>query len=123
MIEGLALQKDEIELLDDKTLPPSDVMDEKLKDVGPEFIAAVYSDGYNPNVGTSKRKAPTAAREPAKKVSKTDVSSFDMGSHVREKSVAKLTVAQLKDYLQSVDVKVAGMKKAQLVDAVYEYFN
>ena len=47
-----------------------------------------------------------------------------MGSHVEKRAVEKLTVAQLRSYLTSVDiVGLAGKKKAELVQAVYAYYD
>ena len=47
-----------------------------------------------------------------------------MGSHVEKRTVEKLNVAQLKSYLTSVDiVGIAGKKKAELVQAVYAYYD
>ena len=47
-----------------------------------------------------------------------------MGSFVDKRTVEKLTVAQLKSYLTSVDILgVAGKKKAELVQAVYAYYD
>ena len=57
---------------------------------------------------------------------KVDVNedNFDMGSHVEKRTVEKLTVAQLRSYLTSVDiVGIAGKKKADLVQAVYAYYD
>ena len=45
-----------------------------------------------------------------------------MGSYVEQKKVEKLTVNDLKGYLQSQDIKVAGLKKADLVQKVYDYY-
>ncbi len=46
-----------------------------------------------------------------------------MGGYVEAKTVNKLTVKDLKAYLDSVSVSTSGMKKAQLVEAVYDYFD
>ena len=45
-----------------------------------------------------------------------------MGKHVGDKTVEKLTVAVLKEYLGSIDINVGKMKKAELVGAVYDYY-
>jgi len=36
--------------------------------------------------------------------------------------VAKLTVAELREYLKSLEVGTSGLKKAELVQKVYDYF-
>ena len=45
MIEGLALQRDDIEMGEDLTLPPVDRIKAKLETVGKEFLEAVYPEG------------------------------------------------------------------------------
>ena len=81
---------------------------------------------YNPEAALVKRKPAEAKKEPAAKKPKVDVNddNFDMGSFVDKRTVEKLTVAQLKSYLTSVDILgVAGKKKAELVQAVYAYYD
>ncbi len=95
------------------------------QDAAGEFVEAVYPPGYDPSAPATKRKAPAAKREPAKKRarageedSSADRDSLDMGSYASSKTVQKLTVAQLRGYLGSSGVATAGMKKAQLVQEV-----
>ncbi len=45
MIEGLALQRDDIQMGEDTTLPPVERMKKKLDTVGKEFLEAVYPPG------------------------------------------------------------------------------
>ena len=80
---------------------------------------------YNPDTPASKRKPPATKKEPASKKPKVEVNAdnFDMGSHVENRTVEKLTVIQLKSYLTSLDIDgITGKKKADLVQAVYAYY-
>lgn len=121
----MALQRDDNEMGVDGTLPPMERMTRKLEGVGKEFLEAVYPEGYSPDVAAPKRKAPAVKKEPAAKKPKSNVNddNFDMGSFIKNKTVHKLTVKDLKSYLESVNVEVSSsMKKAQLVESVYDYF-
>lgn len=125
MIEAMALERDDVETPKDDTMPDMEFLARKLKDVGQDFLESVYPEGYDPQSASTKRKAPAAKKEPVVKKAKTvDVDQeFDMGSYVESKTVPKLTVQVLKDYLKANDIDVAGLKKAQLVDEVYKFFN
>ena len=63
-----------------------------------------------------------AKREPAAKKTKVTEDTIDMANYVKDKTVEKLTVAVLKDYLGSIGVNIGKMKKAELVEEVYNYY-
>ncbi len=127
LIEGLALQRDEVEVPEDTTVPDPEMQKSKLKGADVAFLEAVYPDGYDPDRDSSKRKPAAPKQEPAAKKPKrtrkpVDVDTLDVGSFVASKTVEKLKVAELKEYLISVGIVPTGMRKPALVDKVYEYF-
>lgn len=119
LIEGLALSRDEIQPPKDQTLPPMDILGKKLEKVGKEFLDAVYPSGYDPMAVTTKRKAPATKDRHAKK-EKVDPEALDIKKIIFEKSVHKLTVAVLREYLAGLGIETKGMKKADLVEKVYQ---
>ena len=123
MIESLALHKDDVDHRKDTTMPDHKEQRRVIKDAAKEFLEAVYPDDYDP-AAPFKRKAP-AKKEPAAKKAKVEPinpDTLDMGAYVEKKTVAKLTVVQLKGYLNSIDIDTAGMKKADLVNEVYKFY-
>ncbi len=124
LIEGLALKRDEVERPEDNSKPDWEMQSELLKNTAKDFLESVYPAGYDPSAAPSKRKAASAPRKDAPKRAKAEVNpdTLDMGAHVKAKTVNKLTVVQLKEYLKSIDFDVGNKKKADLVSAVYEHF-
>jgi len=124
----LIVLRDEMERPPDTTLPDADVQRERLGDASEAFLSAVYPDGYDPDTPMPKKRAPASKKEPAAKRTKKEEGqpinqdTLDMGSYVKGKSVAKLTVAELREYLKSLEVGTSGLKKAELVQKVYDYF-
>ena len=78
---------------------------------------------YDPTSAPAKRKAPSKPAASAAKKPKVEAAdTLDMTTCVKDKSVNRLTVAVLKDYLVGNGVDVKGMKKADLVQKVYDLF-
>jgi hypothetical protein len=114
---------------EDLTLPQNESIKKKLAKVGPVFLAEVYPTDYNPEAPSQqkRKKTETETKEPKERIKKPKVDvnedNIDMGTHVENNTVHKLTVADLKSYLTSIAKKVtSAMKKADLVEEVYKYY-
>lgn len=125
MIEALALDR-EFEMPEDTTLPNLDEQSRILNGADNTFLESVYPEGFNPSAPSGKKRNSTTTTGPgaSKKVRKQNGEKSDslgINAYVESKTVQKLTVAQLKEYLTSVSIHVTGLKKAELVEEVYKY--
>ena len=120
-LECLALERSDLEPVEDFTLPPYERMRKRLGDLPDQFKTECGYDENNSS-GTKRKATKASQSEPKKKAAKSE-DVVDMDSFVQQKTVHKLKVDQLKGYLTSVGESVYGKKKDQLVNAVYDFFN
>nr|CAD7257666.1 unnamed protein product [Timema shepardi] len=120
-IEALALDYDERREVKDYTVPDRTVMDKKLGSLAQQFMDACNLDAtdFSKKKPPLKREPVGGGRGPANKVLK--LLDVDVPSLANEGKVEKLKVDELKTYLTSEGLKIAGKKKAELVDMVYTF--
>nr|CAD7398661.1 unnamed protein product [Timema cristinae] len=103
------------------SVPDRTVMDKKLGSLAQQFMDACGLDAtdFSKKKPPLKREPVGGGRGPANKVLK--LLDVDVPSLANEGKVEKLKVDELKTYLTSEGLKVAGKKKAELVDMVYTF--
>ena len=137
LIEALALQvEDEEDGKIDSTLPPFDIQGQRLGN-----LSQAFKDATSPSnevfqmvnaAKMAKAATSTATKRPNSsaagasqkrpKVSAAPLTSAEMEFMVKNKSVHKLVVDQLKNFLISIGNSTGGKRKDDLVAEVYDYF-
>ncbi|XP_043473359.1 X-ray repair cross-complementing protein 6 [Leptopilina heterotoma] len=102
-IEALALELNEVSIPPDSTLP-SKKLEQRLEEILPEYRRYFSDDD---------------CEVPAKRMRLMD--DAVILDHIRDRTVNKLTVAALKEFLVHKNVPVGNAKKAELVDKVYQF--
>ncbi|XP_034257116.1 X-ray repair cross-complementing protein 6 [Thrips palmi] len=120
-IEALALGYENPEPVDDLTLPDHDVMDGRMADLATAFMEMAFPDGFSEDVVSKAAKRSAPSKPPAPKKIKPDLENMDLEDMARQGLVEKLKVDQLKSYLGEWGIKTTRMKKAELVEAVYNH--
>nr|CAD7456975.1 unnamed protein product [Timema tahoe] len=123
-IEALALDYDERRECVNVaciSVPDLTVMDKKLGSLAQQFMEACDLDAtdFSKKKPPLKREPVGGGQGPANKVLK--LLDVDVPSLANEGKVEKLKVDELKTYLTSEGLKIAGKKKAELVDMVYTF--
>ncbi|CAG2053768.1 unnamed protein product [Timema podura] len=123
-IEALALDYDERRECVNVaciSVPDLTVMDKKLGSLAQQFMEACDLDAtdFSTKKPPSKREPVEGGLGPANKVLK--LLDMDVPSLANEGKVEKLKLDELKTYLTSEGLKIAGKKKAELVDMVYTF--
>lgn len=103
-IEALALELNDVVVPPDSTMPTK-ILEERLAEILPEYRRHFSDDD---------------CELPAKRMKLMD--DAVMLDHVRDRTVNKLTVAALKEFLMQNSVPVSNAKKADLVEKVYQFY-
>ena len=137
LIEALALQvEDEEDGKVDSTLPPFEIQRQRLGNLSQNFKDATSPSNEVLEMvnaakiakaaasATTKRPSSSATGSAPKrpKVSTAPLTSQEMEFMVKNKTVHKLLVDQLKNFLISIGNSTGGKRKDDLVQEVYDYF-
>ncbi|KAK3929969.1 X-ray repair cross-complementing protein 5 [Frankliniella fusca] len=122
-IEALALGYPEPKETEDHSLPNIKVMDERVDCLAEDFMNMAFPEGYYYNVVSKSVKRNVSSKAPTQKKVKIDVDSMDMEEIAKKGCVEQLTVDKLKEYLVGNGYKVTKMKKADLVQAIYNHLS
>ncbi|KAK3779917.1 hypothetical protein RRG08_054170 [Elysia crispata] len=118
-IEALALVRDELEELQDHTLPRVEDVTKRAGKVLDEFKDLVYPADYVPG---QKRKA-TIANAAAKKAKAEEaLVDLDVRAEAAAGRLGKLTVAILKDIIKKERINTAATRKNDIIDAINNHF-
>lgn len=116
-VEAMALDRDSPEEITDFTLPDEERIEKRAGQLAHEFKELVFPDDYEPG---SKRKA--AAGGGNKMAKADDFDKIDIKKEAEAGRLGKLTVPMLKEFVKKLQIKSAGTKKADLIDAISDHF-
>lgn len=117
-VEAMALDRDSPEEVTDFTLPDEERIEKRAGQLAQEFKDLVFPDDYEPG---SKRKGGGGGA--GGKVAKVDdLEKIDIKKEAEEGRLGKLTVPMLKEFVKKLNIKSAGTKKADLIDAISDHF-
>ncbi|CAF1366338.1 unnamed protein product [Adineta steineri] len=122
-IEATALNKDKPEEFDDLTIPNVENQNKKVDKYTTEIKQMFFPPDYVMGVtkrAATKRKAEAAATSTSEKKRKPD-DDVNVEAAARNNSLNKLTVPILKDYCKEKNLKAAGTKKQDLIDAIEKH--
>ena len=137
LIEALALQvEDEEDGKVDSTLPPFEIQRQRLGNLSQNFkdatspsneviemVNAAKMAKATASAASKRPTSSTAGSAPKRpKVSAAPLTSQEMEFMVKNKTVHKLLVDQLKNFLISIGNSTGGKRKDDLVQEVYDYF-
>lgn len=124
-LEAICFHRDDIEEMVDQCNPDVAAIGARAEEQIKAAVAAVYPADYVPcaNKPAAKRKAGSEGGTAAKraKAEPVDVSTIDVERHVREGTLKKLTVKDLKAVAQSVKLKPKS-KKGDLIEQIQGHF-
>lgn len=118
-VEAIALEEDDLDPFVDTTKPNAD----RFEDIH----ADVFEELFGPfEALATKRPKPKEPSRNAKKAKSEGLDESALRDMVKNKTVEKYTVPQLKDVLNNINdpeiPALNGLKKAQLVELVYKYY-
>lgn len=117
-VEAMALDRDSPEEVTDFTLPDEERIEKRAGQLAQEFKDLVFPDDYEPG---SKRKAGGGGA--GGKVAKVEeLDRIDIKKEAEAGRLGKLTVPMLKEFVKKLNIKSAGTKKADLIDAISDHF-
>lgn len=120
-IEALALDRDDVEKIEDFTKPNHKMMAKRAGKLVADFKGSVFPPDYDSTKG--KRKPATGGEGRAAKRAKDDKQvDIDFKREAELGRVDRLTVDVLKTFCSKSDIRTTGKRKAQLVSDVYAYF-
>ena len=124
LIEALALERTHVEGEDDSTIPPIERQTKKLGELSQLFADACGYEELKPKAQQKRKNECPGNLTDAKKVSKPQLTQAQMDGLVKSHSVHKLTVDQLKSFLESMGENTFKLKnKADHVKAIYDFYN
>uniref|UniRef100_A0A672FNB5 DNA helicase n=1 Tax=Salarias fasciatus TaxID=181472 RepID=A0A672FNB5_SALFA len=113
-LEALALDMVDPEDIEDLIMPKVDKMDARLGSLADQFTELVYPANYNPE----SKPAPKRKTGGAEKKPKVEVTEDELKAHMKNGTLAKLTVPVLKEACKQFGVRTTGTKKQELIDAL-----
>ncbi|CAB4011678.1 X-ray repair cross-complementing 6-like, partial [Paramuricea clavata] len=120
-LEALALDKDAPESFKDLSEPNKAQLDARLGNLATDFKDLVFPEGYDSEAKGGKRKAASASSTSTKRVKTEELPPVDVKEYATTGKLSKLTVAILKEFAKSNNIK-CGTKKADLIEAVNQHF-
>uniref|UniRef100_A0A0N5AYJ3 Ku domain-containing protein n=1 Tax=Syphacia muris TaxID=451379 RepID=A0A0N5AYJ3_9BILA len=127
VIEGLALNSEEIPEVVDQTQPyfALEAFQKRVEKELARFRELTLPDGYNPEAKnfSKSRKAPDTDTEVKKKQKRVDTSNFTLEDFASRKMLSSLTVAELK--AKALDANIpfnSKCKKSDLITAINSHY-
>uniref|UniRef100_A0A2P2HZY3 ATP-dependent DNA helicase 2 subunit 1 n=1 Tax=Hirondellea gigas TaxID=1518452 RepID=A0A2P2HZY3_9CRUS len=119
-IEALALNRQSLEPVIDYTLPDYGRIRKKIGHLVSELKTSIWPDGYDPVAAASKKPPPKPRQPKSTATAAPPAGDASVEQMAKDNTVAKLTVPVLKEWLTGRECKVAGKKKSELVQDVYD---
>ncbi|KAL7641263.1 UNVERIFIED_CONTAM: hypothetical protein RMT77_008401 [Armadillidium vulgare] len=117
-IETLALNRHELQPVEDDTVPNNQMIEKKCGVLLDHFKSMVLSDDYDP-VQSSRKRPAASGESKAKKIKSTNSESIEVMA--QKKEIHNLKVDEMKDWLTNRKIDVKRKKKAQLIQDIYDF--
>lgn len=117
-LEALALDMVDPEEIEDLIMPKLNQIDARLGCLADEFTELVYPASYNPDSKPAPKRKSADSGGGAEKKPKVELTEEELKARVKNGTLAKLTVAVLKEACKQFRIRTTGTKKQELVDAL-----